>query len=184
MNPRLQLLLDLVRRNPLIVASLLVIAVLGSASYYLWQQQHTLSASRDEVRLTGEDMQQTLTGAARVATELATVTEALDFIDRNLVNEGDLAENLGYFYSIETAARIRFSLLNQLSSQPQPPDAQFKTVPFSLRTTGPYRSVMRLLHEMESGPRQLRIRTYTMSQNEGDADSVTLELNVELLARP
>ena len=63
-------------------------------------------------------------------------------------------------------------------------DAQFKPVPFALRATGPYRSVMRLLHEMETGPRQLRIRTYTMSQAEGDAEAVTLDLNVELLARP
>lgn len=185
MRERFLLFLDFTRRNPVIVASLTVILLMGSASYYLWHQQHELSTSHDEVLRTGQDMQQSLTASARIAAEMATVTEALDFIDRNLVDEGDRPGNLGYFYTtIEPAARIRFSQINQLSSQPQPPDAQFKTVPFSLRATGPYRSIMRLLHEMEAGPRQLRIRTYAMTQAEGDPDTVTLELNVDLLARP
>ena len=185
MKERLQQFLDFTRHNPVIVASVAVILVFGSASYFLWHRQHELLASHDEVRRSGEDMLQSLTGHARVATEIATVTSALNFIDRNLINEGDLAENLGYFYSIESAARIRFSQLNQLSSQPQPDGSQFKPVPFSLRATGTYRQIIRLLHEMETGPRLLRIRTYTISQAEGSADdSVSLELNVELLARP
>lgn len=184
MRARLQLFLEFTRRNPVIVASLGIILFMGSASYYLWHRQSELAASHDEIRRTGEDMQQSLTGQARINTETTTVTDALAFIDHNLINEADLAENLGYFYSIESAARLRFSQLNQLSSQPPPPEAQFKLVPFTLRATGPYRSVMRLLHEMETGPRQLRIRTFTMSQAEGDAESVTMELNVEILARP
>ena len=140
-------------------------------------------------------MLQALTGQVRVNAEIATVTEALDFIDRNLINEGDLAENLGYFYQIETASRIRFTQVSQLSSQPQPEGSHYKPVPFSLRATGTYRQIIRLLHELETGPRQLRIRSYSLSQNDsgpapagagGDAavDLVTLDLTVEVLARP
>ena len=51
-------------------------------------------------------------------------------------DEGDLAENLGYFYQIETASRIRFTQLNQLSSQPQSPGSYYKPVPFTLLATG------------------------------------------------
>lgn len=184
MNARFLQFLDFTRRNPVIVASLAVILVFGSASYFLWQRQHDLTASHDEVRRNGEDMLQSLTGHTRVMAELATVNAALAFIDRNLINEADLAENLGYFYSIESVARLRFSQLNQLSSQPQPDGSRFKPVPFSLRATGSYRQIMRLLHEMESGPRLLRIRTYTLSQGDGTDDTVTMELTVELLARP
>jgi Tfp pilus assembly protein PilO len=172
------------RRNPVMVGSVAVILVMGGASYFLWQRQGSLNSNHEEVRRNGEDMLQSLTGHARVAAEIATVSEALAFVDKNLINEGDLAENLGYFYSIEAAAHLRFSQLNQLSSQPQPPDSPFKSVPFSVRASGPYRQVMRLLHEMETGPRLLRIRTYTISQNEADPDAVTFEASVELLARP
>lgn len=196
MNARLQQFLDFTRQNPLIVASLSVIVLMGSASYFLWHRQHALTVNHEELRRNGEDMMQSLTGQARITAETAAVTEALDFIDRNLINEADLAANLGYFYQIEAAARIRFSQLSQLSSQPQPPESLFKPVPFALRATGTYRQIMRLLHELETGPRQLRIRTYSLTQSEGDAapasleggaaasDLITLELSVDLLARP
>jgi Tfp pilus assembly protein PilO len=57
-------------------------------------------------------------------------------------------------------------------------------VPFALRATGTYRQIIRLLHELESGPRLLRIRTYTLNQTEGEADLVNLEMTVEVLGRP
>lgn len=180
-----QQFMDFARRNPLIVASLSVIVLIGGASYFLWQRQRELTVTREEIRNNGEDMLQALSTQPRITAESATVTEALNFIDRNLLNEADLAENLGYFYQIETAARIRFSQLNQLSSQPPPPDSQFRLVPFSLKATGTYRQVMRLLHELETGPRQLRIRNYTFAQAGGpEDDSVTMDLSVDLLARP
>ncbi len=184
MKERFQQFLDFTRRNPIIVASLSIIVLMGTASYFLWQRQHVLNANHEEVRRTGVDMMDSLTGQARISSELATVTAAVDFIDRNLINEADLAENLGYFYQIEANARLRFSQLNQLSSQPQPEGSQFKPVPFALRATGSYRQVMRLLHELETGPRLARIRTFTFSQAEGDTESVTMELTLDLLARP
>ena len=185
MKERFLQFIDFTRRNPVIVASVAIILVFGTASYFLWQRQHSLSASHEEVRRNGEDMLQSLTGHTRVMAEMAAVKSALDFIDQNLINEADLAENLGYFYSIESAARTRFTQLNQLSSQPQPDGSQFKPVPFTLRATGSFRQIMRLLHELESGPRLLRIRTYTLSQGEaGGDDNVSMELTVEVLARP
>jgi Tfp pilus assembly protein PilO len=197
MNAVLQSLLSFARRNPVLVASLAIIIVMGGSSYYLWHRQQLLTGEHAEIQRNGEDVLQSLTSHARLTAEIATVKEALDYIDRNLINEGDLAENLGYFYQIETASRLRFSQLNQLSSQPQPPGSYFKPVPFTLQATGTYRQIMRLLHELETGPRLLRIRTYALSQSGGGAepgriaepnaepvDLVTLEVNVELLARP
>jgi Tfp pilus assembly protein PilO len=184
MRERFRQFLDFARRNPVIVASLSIIVLLGSASYFLWQKQHGLNTEHEDARRTGENMMESLTGQARIASELSAATAAVDFIDRNLILEADLAENLGYFYQIEANARLRFSQLNQLSSQPQPEGSPFKAVPFALRATGPYRQVMRLLHELETGPRLARIRTFTFSRGEGEEESVTMDLTLDLLARP
>ena len=192
MNAWLQLFQAYARRNPVMVASIAIIVLMGGASYLLWHRQQLLTGEHAEIQRNGEDVLQSLTSHARLTAEIATVKQALDFIDRNLINEGDLAENLGYFYQIETASRIRFSQLNQLSSQPQAPGSYFKPVPFTLLATGTYRQIMRLLHELETGPRLLRIRTYAISHSGSGAaapgaeaaDLVTLEINVELLARP
>jgi Tfp pilus assembly protein PilO len=185
------------RRNPVMVFSLVVIVLMGTASWFLWQRQQSLTVEHDEIRRNGDDMLQSLTGQTRINAEITTVTDALEFIDHNLINEGDLAENLGYFYKIETASRIRFSQLNQLSSQPQPEGSLYKPVPFTLRASGTYRQILRLVHELETGPRQLRIRTYALSQSDsgpapaapggadaGPPDLVTMEMTVEVLAHP
>lgn len=178
------------RRNPVMVASIAIMIVMGGASYLLWHRQQLLTGEHAEIQRNGEDVLQSLTSHARLTAEIASVKQALDFIDRNLINEGDLAENLGYFYQIETASRLRFSQLNQLSSQPQAPGSPFKPVPFTLLASGTYRQIMRLIHELETGPRLLRIRTYAISRSgtaapgAEAADLVTLEVNVELLARP
>jgi Tfp pilus assembly protein PilO len=184
MKERFQQFLAFSRLNPIIVASVTIIVLMGSASYFLWHKQHVLNADHETARRTGETMMESLTGQTRINSELAAATAAVDFIDRNLINEADLAENLGYFYSIEASARLRFSQLNQLSSQPQPEGSLFKPVPFAVRATGPYRQIMRLLHELETGPRLVHIRTYAFSQGEGDEETVTMELTLDLLARP
>lgn len=197
MNAVLQQFLAYTRRNPVLVVSIASIVIMGGASYFLWQRQKDLTSEHAEIQRNGEEILQSLSGHARLTAEIATVKEALDYIDRNLINEGDLAENLGYFYQIETASRLRFSQLNQLSSQPQAPGSYYKPVPFTLQATGTYRQIIRLLHELESGPRLLRIRNYSLSHSAGAAeparnaspatevvDLVTLEVTVELLARP
>src|SRR6478609_6234257 len=103
----LQRLLELLRRYRLVSVCTVLIALLGTASYYLWLSQQELATSHDNVRRSGEDMLLSLSGMARVSAEYASVKEAVGFIEANLIREGDLAENLGYFYQLETASRGR-----------------------------------------------------------------------------
>lgn len=172
------------RRYPLVVASGALILLLGAAGYFQWQSQRDRAAQLDDVRTKGEAMLLSLTNHPRITAELATVQEALDFIDKNLIAEGDLAENLGYFYQMELRSRLRLHQLNQLSSQPQPEGSPFIAVPFSLSITGTYRQLMTLLHELETGPRQLKISRYTFSHSDDKPDSLSLSLTCELLAKP
>lgn len=180
----LQRFLALARRNPVLVASIAVIILSGTASWFLWQHQQSLSGVHDQVQRSGEAMLQSLTSHSRVTAEIAKVNEALDYIDRNLVNEGDLAQNLGYFYEIEAVSRIKFTQVSQMSSQPQAADKPYKAVPFNLRTTGSYRQLLRVLRELENGPRLLRIRTFNLDAEGASPEKMTLDLTVELLARP
>lgn len=180
----LQRFLALARRNPVLVISIAVIILSGTTSWFLWQRQASLTGVHDQVQRNGEAMLQSLTSHARVTAEVAKITEALDYINAHLINEGDLAENLGYFYEIEAVSRIKFSQVSQMSSQPQPADRAYQAVPFSLRTTGSYRQLLRVMRELENGPRLLRVRSFNFDAAGGDPENLTLDLNVELLARP
>jgi len=184
MNAALQQLAAMVRRSPLAAFSLTLLLVLGVANYYLWERQQALDQEHTDVKRSGEAMLLALTGHARISAELAKVQEALKVIDRNLVVEGDLAENLGYFYQMETVGHVRLSQLNQLNSQPAPDGNPYKAVPFNLRATGTYAQLMAFVREMETGPRLLRIKSYTFSRGEGKGGALLLDLTVELLASP
>lgn len=184
MSAFLQRLLIATRRNPLLVASLVMIVACSAASWYLWSRQQELGTVQEQLQRNGEAMIQSLASHARISAEITKVEEAIAYIDRNLVNEGDLAQNIGYFYEIEAASRIKFTQVSQMSSQPQPADRPFKTVPFNLRTTGSYRQLLRVLRELENGPRLLRIRTFNLDAERGDPEKLSLDLTVELLARP
>jgi Tfp pilus assembly protein PilO len=171
-----------IRRYPLVTVCLVLIVLLGAGNYFLRQSQEALSATHDTVRRNGEDMLLSLSGLSRVSAEYASVKEATDFIDANLIREGDLAENLGYFYQLETLSRVRLTQLSQLSSQPAAADAAFIAIPFSVRASGSYRQVLRFIHELESGPRVCRVTTYSFSG--GADDRVQVDLSLEMLGRP
>lgn len=188
MSAFVQQLLAFFRRHPFVIACSAIAILLWVANYFIWQEQQRLTAAHQTQQRAGEDMLQALTNHSRVTEELNVVKEALAFIDRNLVHEGDLPENMGYFYQIETASRLRLQSLNQLSSMPPPPEQAFKTVPFTLRTTGSYRQVLRFLRELESSPRLYKVQNYSLAQGGAaggeEATQVTLDLTIEVLAHP
>ena len=198
MNVFLQQLVTFFRRYPFVIVCSAIAILLWVAFYFILQEHRELSATHQTQQQAGEDMLQSLTNHGRITAELAAVKEALAFINAHLVYEGDLPENMGYFYQIETASRLRLQSLNQLSSQPPPADSAYKTVPFTLRTTGTYRQVLRFLRELETSPRLYKVQTYSLTQAGGGAapsaapgapaeaapSQVTLELTLEVLARP
>lgn len=190
MSAFLQQLLGFFRRNPFVIICSAIAILLWVANYFIWQRQKEMTASYQTLQRSGEDMLQALTNHSRITEELATVKEALAYIDQHLIHEGDLPENMGYFYQLETVSRIRFQSLNQLSAMPPPPEQSYKTVPFTLRTAGTYRQVLRFLRELETGPRLFRVQTYSLVQGAPPIDSVTeagvvtLDITIEVLAHP
>jgi Tfp pilus assembly protein PilO len=163
------------RRYPLVVVSSTLFVVLSVVNYFLWQQRDEITQQHDGVRRNGEAMLAALSGQSRITSDLAAVQEALKMIDRNLIAEGDLAENLGYFYQMETQCHVRLSQMNQLSSLPPPEGSPYKSIPFSLRVSGTYAQIMSFVRQLEAGPRLLRIKSYSFTRG-ADAKNNTLEL--------
>lgn len=129
-------------------------------------------------------MQAALAGHNRIIACLTTVQEALAIIDKNLVVEAELADNLSYFYQLEKASRARLGLNNQLSSQPAPEGAPYKPIAFSLRVTGTHFQLMSFVRELENGPRLLRIKNYNFSRGDPTTNTLAMDLTLELLGHP
>ncbi|MEI7799355.1 MAG: type 4a pilus biogenesis protein PilO [Opitutaceae bacterium] len=194
MNIFFQQCLAYSRRNVLLTVCLSLILITSLSTYVLWQYDQALVREHASIRYRSESMLRALVQQPRITTEIAKITTALQAIDQHLIKEEDLADNLGYFYQAETASGIHLTQLNQLSAQPQPLDSLYKSIPFTLQAAGSYTQIIHFLRELETGPRQLKIRTYTLSRapSNGDAlkpetgtpDLLILESTLELLGRP
>jgi Tfp pilus assembly protein PilO len=183
MNATLQNFLTFARRAPFLVFCVVALIVFSIADYYLWQREKEINAQHEEVRRNGEKMFSALSSHGRISTELQSVNDALKQIDDNLITETDLAENIGYFYQMETLSRVHLTQLTPLSSQPVE-DSAYKAIPFSMRATGTYSQLIRFLRELESGPRQARIKTFDFTRADAKSNALTLGLTVELLGSP
>ena len=182
----LQQLLDLARRSPLAVISIILILVVGTGDYfYLYKQRNDLAEHYDRTRQDGETMLLSLNGQPRITAQAATIEEALAYINKNLAVESDLAGNLDYFYQIEKSTKVHLVSLSQLSSQPTTEDEAYHSIPFSLRLSGAYPQILEYLHQLETGPRLVRVKNYRFAQTDSAAvDGLSLDLTVEVLGRP
>jgi Tfp pilus assembly protein PilO len=183
MNATLQKFLAFARKAPFMVFCVALFLILAVTDYFLWQREQEITARHEEVRRNGDTMFSTLSSHSRISNELEAVNDALKQIDDNLIVETDLAENLGYFYQMETLSRVRLTQLNQLSSQPVE-DSAYKSIPFSMRATGTYAQLINFLRQLETGPRQLRIKTFDFTRADAKSNALTLGLTVELLGSP
>jgi Tfp pilus assembly protein PilO len=182
MKPFLERVRALIVRYPIVSASIVLSLLLSVANYFLWQWHQTLTIRHTNVREESDRMLDALAGHSRLDEHLKALTEATDFIDRNLIVASDLAGNVGYFYQIETVSRARMADLMQLNTPPQNDNNPYVAVPFSLRITGTYRQIMSFVNQLEEGPHVARITQMDFTRDTGD--SLTLSLTVTLLGKP
>lgn len=180
MSVAFQQFLDLIRRYPLVTGCVVALLILGGANYYFYHQRSELARQQDEARIIGERQLPVLASQPRLTAQNATIVEAVELIERNLVVESDITENYGYFYQLERASSVRVDQLTQLNG-PLVQGNPFKAIPFSMRVTGSYAQIIAYLRALETGPRLTRIDHYEFTRGEGKAGAVALDLTVELL---
>jgi Tfp pilus assembly protein PilO len=156
---------------------------LGVTNFHLWRGRQEAVLRHEDARGQGERLIRTLALRPRIEKDIAELREALAQIEKNLVDEQSMEVNLGYFYRLEKATRVRLVRLNQLSAVAPPPGSAFKVIPFSMHVTGSYRNNMNFLRSLETGPRILRIRNCSFERVSADSTEVAVDLTVEILAR-
>ena len=177
------LLLGFTRRRPLVAGALALALVLGPANYFFWQMRCHAELQHDEARHKGELMLRALANRSRIDADLAALHAAIAHIEKNLLDEQSMEVNLGYFYKLEKAARVRLVRLNQLAPPPMTEKKIFKAVPFSMQVTGAYRNVMTFVRALETGARLIRIRHGSFERNASEDGEYVLDLTVEALAK-
>lgn len=177
-------LIGLFRARPFMASCVLLTLVLAGANFFLWQGYKAATLQHDDIRQQGELLLRTLANRNRIDTDLAALRQANGQIAGNLLDEQSMEVNLGYFYRLEKNAKVRLVRLNQLAAPTPLPGSLFKTVQFSMQVKGSYRNAIGFLRSLETGSRLLRVRTAAVERGTPDNGDISMDLTVEILAKP
>lgn len=176
-------LAEIIRRFPYCTGCLVATIGLGVAAWFLNGQLAQLKLQHEERSREGEAMLATLIGGSVLRQELINVREYVRRIEENLLIETNLAENTWYFFKLEEQTRVKLPELHQLSSPPSDQQPLFRRIPYTLRVTGTHDQVAAFLLALETGPRLVKIVSFSFSRRDASGNNLALDLSIELLGR-
>lgn len=181
----------LFKKNPVVTGAVFVCLVLIGAIYFrldaMPEATTELEARSDEGRRLAENIK----NSVQLTEQLAAVTEANKEIDTRLVRTGQLANNLQYFYRLESDTGAKLLDLRQSA----PPRVVLKTakvpVGFTVAVQGSYLQVFEFLRRLESGTHYCRVMSASLAPIDEVGSTgllrptnARLTLNLELLGTP
>jgi hypothetical protein len=172
------------RQRPLAAGALIAAAALVAANVYLYRERRDAAAAHEQSRRRGEAMVAFLADRTRIESDVAALGEAVRVLDDNAVREESKEVNLGYFYRLEKATRVRLNRIDQMVSEPPEVNSPYKSVPVLLRLSGSYRNLLAFIREVETGPRVMRVNNYQLERLTEGNDELALALTLEMLALP
>ena len=125
--------------------------------------------------------------AAQLPEQLAALTEARADIEKRIIRNDNLAQNLQYFYRLEADTGVKILTLRQNSLAPAKPDVKNPLVGigFTVSFQGPYLTVLEFLRRLESGAHYCRVTAAGMTTTGGNRTGpITVSVSLELLGQP
>lgn len=189
-------LLAAVKKNPVMVASLVVALLIGVGMYMRGGLQEEISLELEDKSRKGQRMANNLKFSVDLDEHLAAITASREAMESRLVDEGQLAVNLQYFYALESSTGTQLTDLRQISDHSRVPDPRkkktkgtYNPITYAVSLTGSYEQVMSFMQQLESGKHFSRIMMASIipsggSELSGRADMLTLTLSLELLGQP
>ncbi|MDB4473920.1 type 4a pilus biogenesis protein PilO [Opitutaceae bacterium] len=163
------------------------IAVILTSLVGIWWVGNQLDSYKTELSRMTDHGTETLGLVAMrnmLQNELDVAQNAVQRTEENLVFEENLADNLWYFYSIESKTETRLTELRQLDPYALSDGESYKRVPYELSATGDFVGISEFIRQLEIGPRLVRIQEFTLRKEMGEDEQLSLDLNLEMLGSP
>jgi hypothetical protein len=181
----------LLKKNPVVTGAVALSLLLAGTIYLRGDQLPAAATLLEEKAVEGQRLAANIKNSAQLPEQLARVSAATREIDGRLVRVGQLADNLQYFYKLETGTGITFLDLRQTTAPSRGPKTEKIPVGFSLTLHGSYQQVLEFLRRVESGTHYSRVKSVSLAPfdeaaNSGGmrSDATKLTLNLELLGAP
>ena len=180
-------LVALIKKHPASFACLLLCLVSGVVIYLRYGN---ISASQADLEAKSSElarMTSNIRNAVGLAEQVAEVRSHAKELESRLLKASQLADNLQYFYKLETENGVKLVDVRQNSLPRNTRAAAYVGVPFNVSVQGTYTQVMNFLNRLQNGRHLCRINTATFGKvaaAEGAVPLVNLSLNLELLGQP
>jgi hypothetical protein len=186
-------LLAFVRKNPIALSCGVLAIALGAAIYFRGEGVPIAEADLEQKSAEGRRLALNLKQSAQLPEQSAAMTAALAEIEPRIVHADELANNLQYFYKLESETGTKLGELRQggpaktgakAAKAPQGPGS-FVPVPFSTTVQGEYGAVLDFLRRLETGTHFPRVVGAGITLTTPDRTGpLLLQLEVELLGQP
>jgi hypothetical protein len=177
---------DLVKRNPLRVIAGTVAVLSGVGLYLITDRIEEATTTLSQKVAEGNRLAANVKAAAQLTEQYEALTAANKAIQDRAIQASQLANNLQYFYRLETESKVELLELRQTTAtSPARPNAKPNGVGFAVAVRGDYRTLMGWLRRVETGPHYTRIMSASMAPAGVDrAGPITLTVALELFGQP
>lgn len=181
-------LIAFLKKNVIAVACVAVCLAVAAGLYFrndlLPEAEKTFSENAEKAALLAANIE----NMEQLKDQRAAIGSANQAMQDRMIRVGQLAENLQYFYKLESDTNAK---LTDLRQNPLPPAGRnaaktnFIAIGFSLTAQGSYAQLMDLLRRIEGGEHYCRILTCNVHPtSEGRGGALTMVLSLELLGTP
>ena len=174
------------RKNVILVTCALLSIAMGVA----WYMRNDLLPEAEKVltdkQQQGELLAANIEDSNQLKEQHTAIIASNEAIANRMIRVGQLAENLQYFYRLESETNTKLADLHQNPWAPpgkNSPKTNFTPVAFGLTAQGDYPQLMDLLRKLETGDHYCRVITCTLHPlTEMRGGQLGMTLNIELLA--
>lgn len=175
------------KKHPVGVGSALLSIVLLVFLYFRSNKIDEVQTRLEEVTAQGERIKTNIKYSAQLDNQLGELNKVLDEVASRTVHAGKLAQNLQYFYKLESDCGVALIDLRQgnVISAPTPKNgtpAPYNSLPFSVGVQGAFADVMTFMRKLENGEHFSRINSASLKP--AGSGQATLSIAVQLLGEP
>ncbi len=174
------------RKNAICVACVAVSIGIGVTIYLRMDELPEAEDVLADKSKQGELIAANIEDAHQLKDQHAALAAANQTIATRMIQVGQLAENLQYFYRLESATNAKLTDPHQVAWSPPPknsPKTSFTPVGFALQAQGTYAQIMDLLRRLENGEHYCRVITCNIRPIADQRGSpLLMTLSLELLA--
>jgi hypothetical protein len=171
------------RRYPIPTISGVIVVLCLLAYYFRIDLISNLDARQDDVLDQRNQVDLNLVAGGNLAEHMVEMRSRFAALEERVVQPYDLANNMNYFYQIETSTGVGLADLKQNASSDKPaPKNSLGGVGYSVTMSGSFAQIVAVFNELENGSRFYRLRTFNLERGrEVNGAVVQLSLNLDLL---